>query len=158
MAEFSFAFLDCEFGGLDPELHDITEIAVITTDYRLAEQAEKEWKVQARPERISPEAAKISGYDPEVWAAEAVPLRQALTEMAGLHLLASKDYAGAMKKFGAAKAAFKEPADKLRQDLHAARALATATMEPTRSQRSTPALRASRSARLLPFLSGGATR
>ncbi len=84
MAEFSFAFLDCEFGGLDPELHDITEIAVITTDYRLAEQAEKEWKVQARPERISPEAAKISGYDPEVWAAEAVPLRQALTEMAGL--------------------------------------------------------------------------
>src|SRR4029453_2792613 len=35
VSEFAFAFLDCEFGGLDPELHDITEIAVIATDYRL---------------------------------------------------------------------------------------------------------------------------
>ena len=39
MASFAFAFIDCEFGGLDPELHDITEIAVIVTDYRLAELA-----------------------------------------------------------------------------------------------------------------------
>ena len=30
--DFAFAFLDCEFGGLDPELHDITEIAVIVTE------------------------------------------------------------------------------------------------------------------------------
>src|SRR5262249_32298613 len=37
MPDFAFAFIDCEFGGLDPELHDITEIAVILTDYRLAE-------------------------------------------------------------------------------------------------------------------------
>ena len=37
MAEFAFAFMDCEFGGLDPELHDITEVALILTDYRLAE-------------------------------------------------------------------------------------------------------------------------
>ena len=29
MADFVFAFLDCEFGGLDPVLHDITEIGVI---------------------------------------------------------------------------------------------------------------------------------
>ena len=47
-----------------------------------------------------------------------------LIEMAGLHLLGAKDYAGAMAKFSAAKAAFREPADKLRQDLHAARAMA----------------------------------
>jgi oligoribonuclease (3'-5' exoribonuclease) len=73
--------MDCEFGGLDPELHDITEIAVIVTDYRLAELSFQEWKVRARPERITPEAATISGYDPAAWA-DAVPIRQALSELA----------------------------------------------------------------------------
>ena len=84
MPDFSFLFLDCEFGGLDPERHDITEIGVILTDDRLAEQATQEWKVIGRPDRISPEAAKISGYDAEVWAKEAVPVRQALTELAAI--------------------------------------------------------------------------
>lgn len=81
-SEFAFAFLDCEFGGLDPDLHDITEIAVIVTDYRLAELASAEWKVRARPERITPESAEMSGYDPAVWAAEARPIREVLTELA----------------------------------------------------------------------------
>jgi len=84
LARFAFAFLDCEFGGLDPELHDITEIGVIMTDDRLAALSEKEWKVTAHEDRISPEAAKISGYDPEVWAAESVPLRQALEEFSAM--------------------------------------------------------------------------
>ena len=84
MTQFAFAVLDCEFGGLVPERHDTTEIGVILTDYRLAEQAEREWKVRARPERISPEAAEMSGYDAEVWKREAVPLRRALTELAEL--------------------------------------------------------------------------
>ena len=84
MSEFAFAFLDCEFGGLDPELHDITEIGVVLTDYRLAEVGEKEWKVRARPDRVSPEAAALSGYDAAVWEKEAVPVRQALTELAAL--------------------------------------------------------------------------
>ena len=61
MPEFAFAFLDCEFGGLDPELHDITEIGVILTDYRLVESASSEWKVIGRPERITPEAAEMFG-------------------------------------------------------------------------------------------------
>jgi oligoribonuclease (3'-5' exoribonuclease) len=84
VANFHFAFIDMEFGGLDPELHDITEIAVILTDYRLAELGQKEWKVRARAERITPEAAAISGYDAKVWAAEAVPVRQALEELTAL--------------------------------------------------------------------------
>ena len=67
MADFAFAFMDCEFGGLDPELHDITEIAVIVTDYRLAELASGEWKIAARPHRITREAAEISGYRAEDW-------------------------------------------------------------------------------------------
>ena len=84
MADFAFAFLDCEFGGLDPERHDITEVAVILTDYRLVELASREWKVRARPERISPEAAEMSGYDAARWAAEARPVREVLTELAEL--------------------------------------------------------------------------
>ena len=39
MTDFAFAFIDCEFGGLDPELHDITEVALILTDYRLVESS-----------------------------------------------------------------------------------------------------------------------
>jgi oligoribonuclease (3'-5' exoribonuclease) len=81
--DYAFAFLDCEFGGLDPELHDITELAVIVTDYRLAELASGEWKIRGRPERITREAAAISGWSAEAWA-DAAPLRQALSELLGL--------------------------------------------------------------------------
>jgi DNA polymerase III epsilon subunit-like protein len=81
--DFAFAFLDCEFGGLDPELHDITEIAVIVTDDRLAELASAEWKVRARAERITAEAAEISGWSAEAWA-QARPLREVLSELAAL--------------------------------------------------------------------------
>ena len=84
MTHFALAFLDCEFGGLDPEKHDITEIGVIVTDYRLAELASREWKVLARPERVTSEAAAIFGYDPELWQREGVSIRQALTELAAL--------------------------------------------------------------------------
>ena len=83
MAPFAFAFLDCEFGGLDPELHDITEIGIVVTDYRLRELASGEWKVRPRPERVSEEAARIFGYDAAVWAA-APGVRQVLTELAAL--------------------------------------------------------------------------
>jgi DNA polymerase III epsilon subunit-like protein len=84
MADHAFAFLDCEFGGLDPEQHDITEIGVIVTDDRLAESAEREWKVIARAERITPASIEISGYDAAVWAKEAVPVQQALDELAAM--------------------------------------------------------------------------
>ncbi len=77
------AFMDCEFGGLDPELHDITEIAVILTDYRLVELARGEWKVRARADRISEEGAAISGYSAEAWKG-APPLRQVLQELSEL--------------------------------------------------------------------------
>ncbi|MDH5306048.1 MAG: 3'-5' exonuclease [Myxococcales bacterium] len=83
MPDFVFAFLDCEFGGLDPELHDITEIGVRVTESRLAEMASAEWKVAARAERISDAAAAISGYDPEAWR-DAKSLRQVLTELSAL--------------------------------------------------------------------------
>ena len=83
MAKFAFAFLDCEFGGLDPELHDITEIGVVVTDYRLQELACGEWKIRPRPERVTPEAAAIFGYDEAVWA-RAPGIREVLTAVAEL--------------------------------------------------------------------------
>lgn len=83
MAEFVFAFLDCEFGGLDVTAHDITEVGVVLTDYRLAELASAHWRVQFRMERSTPEARAIFGYDPKLWET-AVPVRQMLTEFADL--------------------------------------------------------------------------
>ena len=77
MADFVFAFMDCEFGGLDVEMHDITEVAIILTDYRLNELASGEWKIAARADRISKEAAEISGYTAEAWAG-APPIREVL--------------------------------------------------------------------------------
>lgn len=79
-SEFAFAFLDCEFGGLDVEIHDLTEVGIIMTDARLQESTEAQWRVRSRPERISKEAAAIFGYDEELWAV-APPLRQVLTEI-----------------------------------------------------------------------------
>jgi oligoribonuclease (3'-5' exoribonuclease) len=83
LSDLVFAFLDCEFGGLDPELHDITEVAVVVTDYRLAELSAAEWKVAARPERVSAEAASISGWEAELWR-DAPPVRQVLSELSAL--------------------------------------------------------------------------
>ena len=82
-SELAFAFLDCEFGGLDVDLHDLTEVGLIVTDARLQELATGHWRVRARPERITPEAAAIFGYDPELWA-QAPGLRQVLGEIDAL--------------------------------------------------------------------------
>jgi len=81
--ELVFAFLDCEFGGLDVDLHDVTEVGLILTDARLEELAEGQWRVRARPERITPEAAAIFGYDAELWA-QAPGIRQVLTEIVAM--------------------------------------------------------------------------
>jgi oligoribonuclease (3'-5' exoribonuclease) len=83
VSEFAFAWLDCEFGGLDVERHDITEIGIIVTDYRMEEIACAEWLVRPRPERVSEEAGKIFGYQPEVWA-KAPPLREVLGELVAM--------------------------------------------------------------------------
>jgi DNA polymerase III epsilon subunit-like protein len=82
-SELAFAFLDCEFGGLDVDQHDLTEVGLILTDARLNELATGHWRVRARPERITPEAAAIFGYDPALWA-EAPGLRQVLDEIGAL--------------------------------------------------------------------------
>jgi oligoribonuclease (3'-5' exoribonuclease) len=80
VSNFVLAWIDCEFGGLDVDAHDLTEVAVILTDSRLVELGSAEWRVWARPERISDEAAAIFGYDKELWD-KAPPVRQVLSEL-----------------------------------------------------------------------------
>jgi len=83
LSNFVLAWIDCEFGGLDVEQHDLTEVAIILTDSRLQELGTGEWRVNARPERISKQAAEIFGYDEALWA-KAPKLRQVLTEIGEL--------------------------------------------------------------------------
>ena len=61
LPDFAFAFLDCEFGGLDPELHDITEIG--GDRHRLPPRRARERRVEgaARPERVTAEAGAHLG-------------------------------------------------------------------------------------------------
>jgi len=80
VSNFVLAWIDCEFGGLDVDAHDLTEVAIILTDSRLVELGSAEWRVWARPERISDEAAAIFGYDKELWD-KAPPVRQVLSEL-----------------------------------------------------------------------------
>ncbi len=83
MSNFLLAWIDCEFGGLDVEKHDLTEVAVILTDSRLEEIASGQWRVRPRPDRVSDEAAAIFGYDEAEWA-KAPKVRQVLTELGEL--------------------------------------------------------------------------
>ncbi|MCU0686199.1 MAG: exonuclease domain-containing protein [Polyangiaceae bacterium] len=79
------AFVDCETTGLNPEKHELVEIAVVRADARtLAVLDERTIKV--RPERLEeaePEALAVCGYDPEAWH-EAVTLAEALATVTPL--------------------------------------------------------------------------
>ena len=83
MSDFVFAFLDCEFGGLDVEAHDITEVGILMTDYRLAELSTGHWRVQFRQERSTLQAREIFGYDEALWA-DATPIHQTLEQISEL--------------------------------------------------------------------------
>lgn len=77
VTESFLAFLDTETGGLVPGRDPIIEIATILTDMNLKELARFEAKIQLRGgDVVSPEAAAINGYDPEIWAREAVPFQE----------------------------------------------------------------------------------
>lgn len=66
------AFLDTETGGLTPGKDPVIEIATILADLEGKELARFESKISLRPgDVVSPEAAKINGYSPDVWSREA---------------------------------------------------------------------------------------
>lgn len=71
------AFIDTETGGLVPGRDPVIEVATILTDLELNELGRFDAKIQLRPgDVVSPEAARLNGYDPEVWAREAVPMAE----------------------------------------------------------------------------------
>jgi DNA polymerase III subunit epsilon len=73
------AFVDCETTGLDPDKHEIVEIAVVRADARTLAVLD-ERTVKVRPERLDeadPDALLVCGYDPDAWR-DAVPLAEAL--------------------------------------------------------------------------------
>ena len=68
-------FFDLETGGLDPDVHPVSQFAGIATEVTpegFQELEELELKIVIVPEACSPEALEMNSYDPEVWAREAI--------------------------------------------------------------------------------------
>jgi len=76
------AFIDCETTGLDPERHEIIEVAAARLDPGTLEiHAELDAKVKPEhPERAEPEALRHNGYTPERWA-NASPVAEVLDRL-----------------------------------------------------------------------------
>lgn len=66
-------FEDLETTGLQPGRDEAVEIASLLTDWKMTEVARFHKKVQFNPALMSPEAAAVNHYDPQVWSREAVP-------------------------------------------------------------------------------------
>lgn len=85
MSERRYGFLDVETTGLLPFHHDLVEIGLLITNQELNTIAE--WAVKVQPEagewqeRASDIALELNGYDPAVWAADGVRLREGMHQL-----------------------------------------------------------------------------
>lgn len=81
-----FIFLDCETSGLDPYIHDITELGVI-----IIEKLKNKWIVNPKkyfhkrlflqnPENADDEALEIGHYNEELWQKTAAMAEEGLLE------------------------------------------------------------------------------
>jgi len=71
-------FFDLESGGLDPEKHAIIQFAAIAVSDDLLEEHETlELKMLFPQSSATAEALEVNSYDPEVWAREGIPPREA---------------------------------------------------------------------------------
>lgn len=75
-------FIDCETTGLEPDYHEIIEIAAARVDPgTLVIRREMDAKIQpAHPERVDPEAVRKNGYTPDRWL-DALSLDEALDRL-----------------------------------------------------------------------------
>ncbi len=78
-------FLDMEFTGLDPALHEITEIAALVVNQPRFEITNSYYTkvIPTHPQSADPKALKVSAYRSQDWQ-DAIPLRQALIELSHL--------------------------------------------------------------------------
>lgn len=68
LSQKALAFIDTETTGLDPDLNDVIEFAVIRVT---PEGGEKRWQTKIKPENIEtahPKALEVNGYTEEKWA------------------------------------------------------------------------------------------
>jgi len=61
------AFIDCETSGLDPEKHEILELAIVRVDPKTIEQKDVYHKYFVPVRDVSPKIRAINGYDEERW-------------------------------------------------------------------------------------------
>jgi DNA polymerase III epsilon subunit-like protein len=74
-------FFDVETGGLDPDRHDIIDIACVRTD-PTGKTVLDEYSSRIIPVRpVDAAAARVNGYTAEKWAAGAVPLNTAMVHV-----------------------------------------------------------------------------
>jgi exodeoxyribonuclease-1 len=74
-------FFDFETSGLNPEVHEITQVAACAVDIKDWEIVEEfECKVEFDERRAEPRALKINHYDPEVWGLQAINEREAFKQ------------------------------------------------------------------------------
>ena len=76
MKTHNLAFVDCETSGLDPQRHEMLELAVVIARQverpgkgpKLEIIAEKEWKIKMEhPEVAEAQALRINGYNEADW-------------------------------------------------------------------------------------------
>ncbi len=73
-------FFDLETGGLDLDKHPVIQMAaIVVTDWR--EVLSFERKLEFDVECCEEEALEMNSYDPDTWAAEAIPPAQAVREL-----------------------------------------------------------------------------
>ena len=91
MKEHIFAFIDTETTGLNPEKHELIQVACILVSASNPEdistyEVVKEFECKIQPTHIhdaDPTALKINKYDPSVWV-DAKSLHEAMTVLSGL--------------------------------------------------------------------------
>jgi DNA polymerase III subunit epsilon len=82
LSELDIAWVDVETTGLQPDQHELLEVAVVRTTPRLEIVGQATVRIKpSRIDRADAKALAVCGYSAEEWA-DALPLRDALCEVA----------------------------------------------------------------------------